>query len=89
MLDTYARGKYLSRTGGEMALELGWIGQMLKWGPWVVAEVGEDANRLWRYRVGLRVASDPYQSISDCMQDAEIEVRRIFAEQGVSVEPGQ
>lgn len=68
-----------------MAERLEWNGVTLRLGPFVLAEVGRDDQRRARYRIGRKVASDPYESMVDCMQDCESEVRRLLKEAGVEV----
>lgn len=73
-----------------MAARLEWVGAFLKIGPFALAEVAPDDNQQHRFRLNIKgakgIASDPYESILDCMQDCEAEVRRLLREAGVVVE---
>jgi hypothetical protein len=73
-----------------MAARLEWIGAELRMGPFCVGRVV--ANKKEKTHHGVveaygkwSVEQTPYQSIVDCMQDLESEVRQILKDSGVDL----
>lgn len=66
-----------------MSVTLKWDGPFLKVGPFVLAEVKPLGKKRSRYHLrsgtGMPAQpSDPYESITDCMQDCESHVRGLL-----------
>lgn len=75
-----------------MAARLEWHGPELKMGPFVVGLVVTNKKEKTHYGVvqaygKWSVEQTPYQSLLDCMQDLESEVRRLLKEAGCEVGP--
>jgi hypothetical protein len=68
-----------------MAAKLEWKGEALCLGPFKLATV-KKRNGCWTYACGARVPSTPYESVTDCADDAEAETRRLLSEIGMEVE---
>lgn len=72
-----------------MAARLEWNGNAVQMGPFVL---GFTESMSGRHRFVVRNGrqdkpSDAYESLVDCMQDCESEVRRLLKEAGCEVEP--
>jgi hypothetical protein len=73
-----------------MAAKLEWRGDALWLGDFVLGETKRvtgvtGVTRTWRYWAG-RNQSELYESISECQQDCESEVRRLLKTAGVEIE---